>query len=297
MKILVWTHNDLDGAVSYLVLRWYMPKATIDCIPANPSRFREQFTGWLTNNKLADYDKVFITDLDISDLKDLIDHKNVIIIDHHTSHVRNNIYEHATSKVQECTSACKLIYRIFKETTGRDLTTPQKLLVSLADDYDSYTLSVPQSQELNIVFHKTNNKFKSFIETFFNGFTGFNKKQKNLITLYEQQMNIALDRMPIYTLDHKIEDRTYHFVGGMLDDIGFVNEAADHILETYNADVAIVVVTSAKHVSFRKRKDLDELDMSVIAKNLCDGGGHSYAAGGKITENFMLFTKAMDQIK
>ena len=48
--------------------------------------------------------------------------------------------------------------------------------------------------------------------------------------------------------------------------------------------------TKAKTVSFRRSKDCDA-DVSLIAKKLCDGGGHPASAGGKLTNQFASLTK------
>jgi oligoribonuclease NrnB/cAMP/cGMP phosphodiesterase (DHH superfamily) len=76
----------------------------------------------------------------------------------------------------------------------------------------------------------------------------------------------------------------------------YVNDVCDYLLRTYNSDIVFFVNTNSQHVSFRKKKDCT-VDMSKLAKNLCDGGGHEYAAGGKITDTFMEFVKQLTPVE
>ena len=70
------------------------------------------------------------------------------------------------------------------------------------------------------------------------------------------------------------------------------NEICEYLLKEKGADIAFFVNPDASHVSFRKNKSCD-VDVSKLAAKLCEGGGHEYAAGGKITETFMNFTKLL----
>jgi len=69
-----------------------------------------------------------------------------------------------------------------------------------------------------------------------------------------------------------------------------VNELAHFLIKKYNADIGIVVNTQAKTVSFRRSKQSDA-DLSILATKLCQGGGHSASAGGRLTEKFANLTK------
>jgi len=72
-----------------------------------------------------------------------------------------------------------------------------------------------------------------------------------------------------------------------------VNELAYFSLKKFNADIAFIVIPSTNRVSIRKNKNTCELDLSKLAELLCDGGGHAYASGGKLTDKFLNFTKTL----
>ncbi len=69
-----------------------------------------------------------------------------------------------------------------------------------------------------------------------------------------------------------------------------VGELAHFLIKKYDADIGIIVNSQAKAVSFRRSKNCD-VDVSILAKNLCQGGGHAAAAGGRLTEQFATLTK------
>ena len=285
-KDIIFTHKDLDGVVSYITLGWilnYKPKI----YSTTPNTMLENLKGWLMNNKFEDYRKVFFLDLDTSVLGDLIAKENVVIIDHHATNTFE--YKKAKTLIKSYTSCAKLL----QDTMGKDksFTNAQKVLIALADDYDCAAKKTPVSYDLNIVFHGTNKKIESFIENYWEGFKPFDKFQQNMINLYKSSRDeyINQDRA-IFGGVMKIKDSEYKVVSTVSND--YVQEMADHLIDKYQADVVFVVITRSGKVTLRKKKDC-ELDLSKLAEKLCDGGGHSAASGGSLTEAFQLFTKTL----
>ena len=153
-KIAVFTDCDLDGLSTYQVFRWYTDYEDVKHEICSQSNFRKTFQRWAKRNRPSDFDKIYIFDLDVSQNNiDLVDYKNFVIIDHHDSHVRNkDKYKYAKTALKEYTSCCKLLYSMFKHKyEDKKLTIPQKLLVLLTDDYDSYELKMKDSYNLNVV--------------------------------------------------------------------------------------------------------------------------------------------------
>ena len=60
-KIMVWTHWDLDGAVSYLVIKWAFPDYIIDYASTSVEKFREHYIQWLSTHNEEDYEILFST--------------------------------------------------------------------------------------------------------------------------------------------------------------------------------------------------------------------------------------------
>ena len=294
LKVAIWTDVDLDGAASYLVLKWLLEKGSYKTtlFTCNSSKLRSEFVKWLEHNKVSDFDKIFILDLDASIISDLIDYKNVTIVDHHASHIAKNIkYTCANVHVKECDSTAQLLYETFKSKYEPFITSDQKKLILHVSDYDSYKLALKASKKLNCLYWTFNgNRVETFANAFKGGFSGFTQMQENAIALYNKKAKEVIDNLQTFCGDingHKVIStfcKTAH------------NDVADYLISNCDAQIVILVNQDAKTVSFRKSPTC-LVDLSSIAAKLCDGGGHESAAGGKITENFLLFTKTLKPCK
>lgn len=292
-KIVCFTHSDLDGVVSGLVVKWFNPTSTVDIIATSIKGFRNTINSWLLNNHFSEYDAVYITDLDVIDDVDLIDKPEVIVIDHHKSH-EPVVYKHAVKAVKEYSSAALLAYKILHKQTGIELTKEQKTLVLLANDYDSYTLAIPESAKLNAIFHRTQNKIDSFLEQYKSGFTGFTREQNNIYALYTKALNKAYKDIECFqNTNIKIGSSEYNVCAVFATE--FFNEIADYILENLKCDVVFIVNVEDRIVSIRRSSSCT-LPLHKLAERLIDGGGHEYAAGGTLTDNFLEFTKQLSPV-
>lgn len=287
MKIFVWTDNDLDGAGCALALKHlYKDKATqFDVKEIDDSSFIGSFKAWSTT--LHTYDKVFITDLGIPDeLVSYVDVENVIIIDHHKTHIdKRDRYKKAKVILKEYTSCSLLIHDTFNK--GGNLFTPEvQELLFIIDDYDSYTLKYPDTLKYNAIFsHYNRPRVDKFIENFYDGKREFTAQELNCIKLSFNRLKEQLNT-DFFTGTLK----GYSVVSCFADYA--INEVAHFTLKKFNADIAFIVNLKSKSVSIRRAKTCDA-KLSIIAEKICNGGGHEYAAGGKITETFLNFTKLL----
>lgn len=291
--------SDLDGICSYITLSWFLTgEPNVPYKLTTVTDFKRDISEWLKLNKLSDYDKVFILDMDISNDMELVDKKNVVVIDHHRTHVPNiEKYKKAKTVIKEYTSATKLIFDQFK--SAKELTKEQKLLVALADDYDCYALKVPTSYDLHIVYYQTQNstdksKQQKFIENFGMGFKGFTEFQKNIVKFHHAEVKKIIDACEIFGGKMIIHNQEIVVRSTVCERA--INEVADHLIRNLGADVAIVVNPRSSRVSFRRRAESANIDVSKLAEEYAEGGGHEYAAGGKITEKFMQFTSLLKPV-
>ena len=295
-KIYVFTDFDLDGVASLLMLHWALGAKPGQLVfkTTTVTNFRKDFLTFLDQNNANDFDKIYILDLDVSKHSDLVDRKNIEIIDHHLSHVKAlDVYKIAKTIVKETTSCAKLMYNTFKDKV--ELSKTQKYFIGLADDYDCYQFKLPETYELNCLYtntQKTSTKHRAeiFLEKYYKGFYSFNSQEKFIIKEFVDRKNRAIANLEIFHGNVSIggkERAVYGTTGNK-----FVNEICDHMLNTHPADIVFFVNADNSHISFRKSKNC-EVDLSKLAAKMCDGGGHEYAAGGKITESFLNFTKLL----
>lgn len=292
-KIMCITHFDLDGFLCYQILKWTFPNAVIDCLPINIQNFRNSFTLWLSNNNIEDYDKVFIMDLGVYEHKDLIDHENILIIDHHTGH-SSITYDNAKSVIKDgYSSASKLTYMLFKRLYNLKLTKPQALLLLYVDDFDSYVLNFKESFQLNTVFWESTKKFEDFSRFFGNGFYGFNEHQQNIIKLHEMNVQKVRDNLVVYAGNVKIQGKDRYVCSTFSS--RYINELADILIKEHNAEVVLIVNLTSEHVCYRKAKHSD-VDLSILATVLGNGAGHKNASGSPLTEKFTIFSSNLTKI-
>ncbi len=293
MKSIVFTHYDLDGAISYLVLQW-ASQNIMPVITTTVKRFREDFTKWMMTNKIEDYDKIFILDLDVADNIDLIDKKNICIIDHHKTHEENQQYKNALAIIKEYPSAAELAYKALKKLNGLKLSNEKKKMVIYASDYDSYKLDFQESSNLNKLFWTFNKGFETFVKTFINGFHGFNVDQLNIIAHYDRMVERTISKLSIYEGILTYNDQKFKICATF--GSKYTNDIAQFLLKT--CDIAFVVNIEQNHVSVRRTPTLDIDLTEIILTNFgTKFGGHKYATGGELTQEFLEFTKTLKQIK
>jgi oligoribonuclease NrnB/cAMP/cGMP phosphodiesterase (DHH superfamily) len=286
--IHVFTHNDLDGVGCLLALIWSFPesKITYTCV-ASASVLKEKIIEFNKHKNFKDYSKVFITDLSVQkDTIPLIDQDNVIVIDHHKTS-EELVFTRAKKFIKQYTSCTLFIYKLFKSQLN--LNNNQKQLLIYIDDYDSYQLKFLNTTLLNKLFwaHYYNN-VPLFINDFIDGLLEFSPLQRQAIDLHEKKILKTINSLSYFSASVNIQGAERRVVAAFANTA--INDVADHIIQKYNADIAIVVNIDSERVSFRRGNDCN-VDVSLLAQSLCEGGGHEAAAGGRLTEKFMSFTK------
>ena len=284
-KTIVFTDLDLDGACSYLIHCWYT-QSKPKVVPLKVSTLREKFLGWLNNNKLEDFKEVYFFDIDTTEIKDLIDKKNVTVFDHHKTHADD--YKVAEFYIDHDAPSCsKILYRHYDNISlSTNLTVEQKKLIALVNDYDCY--------ELNFLFwYKNGDKIQNFVNDFEHGFHGFTNEQNKIISYHIYKFNKLTEELQLFESNVPVGNVNYRFVSTFVDT--YVNDVAQHIIDKTNCDVCMLINLKTKRVYFRKRRDT-KIDLGKLAKKLCEGGGHEYAAGGILNDVILTLSKQFTPI-
>ena len=293
-KFHIFTDADLDGAGCVFLLRQAYPADEITYQATTEKQFRQDILNWQLKHSFKDYDKVFICDLNIKDETSLVDHPNVVVIDHHKDHVEvKEEYIKATVIVEDFTSCTRLIYD--KLSLKDKLTDYQKLLVKLVDDYDSYTLDIPYSRPLNHIFwNYTGDRVGKFLADFSEGFKGFTSYHKSALNIIEKRIKDYFETASFFINDVELGSKKYKVLGGFFS--FSPNEICEIALEKYDADICILISTKTKSVVFR-RSDECTLSMRLLANTLAGGGGHDDAAGATLNENIIKLTKFLKEVE
>lgn len=294
MKNIVFTDADLDGSMSYLLLKWTVTQK-LPYRVTTVTKFKDDFNAWLKKNNPEDYNKIIILDLDVSQSQDIIDLPNVVIVDHHKTHVPNKDgYKHAKAVVQEYPSCAKLLYKLYKNKLDQVMNDDQKKLLLLVDDYDSWAHKYPHSKKLNYLFwNYQGDRLEKFLKDFQSGFKGFNEQQTRTIDFYETKLQKTVDNLAyhqaIVSIQGKKRTCISTFASTLISDIG------NYLVDDMSADIGFVINPETNRVSLRKNKTCT-VDVGKLAQVLVDGGGHEAAAGGVCTEKFLEFSKLFKPI-
>ena len=291
-KTIVFTDLDLDGACSYLIHCWYT-QSKPKVVPLKVSTLREKFLGWLNNNKLEDFKQVYFFDIDTTEIKDLIDKKNVIVFDHHKTHVDD--YKVAEFYIDHDAPSCsKILYRHYNNTSSTNLTVEQKKLIALVNDYDCYDLKFPESNKLNFLFwYKNGNKLQNFVQDFESGFHGFTTEQNKIISFHFYKFKKLREEVALYKSTLTIAKKEYKFISTFANE--YVNDLCQYIIDNNDCDVCLMINLKNNRVYLRKNRKCD-LNLGKFANRVCDGGGHEYAAGGELNDNVLALSKQFTPI-
>jgi oligoribonuclease NrnB/cAMP/cGMP phosphodiesterase (DHH superfamily) len=284
----IFTHNDLDGAVSTLVYIWSQPKE--DSFQFTPisnleiSKLKREVKN--THNPA----KVLVFDLSLrEEFLPELDESFVTIIDHHKSSENFvKLFKNAKIIYKEYTSNSLLMYKLLKDKINAN--DSQKLLVALTDDFDSNKKALPDSYDLNILFwSEYQNRFSDFIKDYMNGFTPFTEKQKRAIEFIKKEATEEASKLQIFFGDVKIDGKIKKTCAVMVERI--VPQVMDVLIKKYGPDLFFFINIKNEKVSIRQCNLENPVDCGSFAEKYCNGGGHPNAAAGTITPLFMEITK------
>jgi oligoribonuclease NrnB/cAMP/cGMP phosphodiesterase (DHH superfamily) len=289
----IFTHKDLDGAVSLLTFLWSKPQASVT--------YREVTN--LEHDVMKEYVKktcnppnILIMDLSLrEEFIPELDYDYITFIDHHKrseEHVKK--FKQAKIHLEQTTSNALLVRKLFKNDSP-ELSEAQKKLILFADDHDSGENKFEESYNLNILFWtQFRNEFCYFVEYYKNGFKPFSQKQHEIINHAKDDAKINFMNTNFFSGEIVIEGFPQKVMAGLTENYNTI--VIDMIMSKYNPDILFYINTKSERVTLRQKKRKNPIDLSAFAAKYCDGSGHIYASGGKVTPLFMEFTKKLKPI-
>lgn len=289
----IYTHNDLDGAISLLVYMWSQPKEdTFHYTPIYNSEINKLKNEIKNSHNPSN---CVILDLNLRDeFIPELDNSYVTIIDHHKSSERF-VDKFKSSKIiyKEFSSNSLLMYKTFKEQIKAS--NEQKLLVALANDFDSCKFEIQDSYNLNLIFWtEYQNRFNDFIKDYYNGFKPFTESQKKAIEFLKSEIKKESEKIQIFSGNVTIGGKNKKICATISEKIGFKN--IDFFAREIKSDIFFFINTKTETVTIKQCTHDDPIDCGLFAEKICDGKGHNNFAQGKITPLFMEVTKNLNPL-
>lgn len=287
----VFTHKDLDGAVSLLTFLWSHPDATVTYreITNMDTEIVKEYV-----KKTCNPPNILLMDIPLKpEFLPELDYEYITFIDHH-ERSKKYIPEFKQAKIihSEEPSNSILVRKTFKDVAP-EFNDRQKKMILYANDYDCGEFVYEESYNLNILFWtQFRNQFCYFIDYYKGGFKEFSEKQKEIIQHTRNNAKIAYTDTKIYTGDLLIQGNLNKVFAAITDN--YNNIVIDMIMERHNPDILFYINPRTEKVYMRQnKKSKNPINLLDFAEKYCEGGGHINAAHGKMTPLFMEVTKKL----
>lgn len=257
LRILNFTHVDMDGATSNIVIKNYFKNVITHII--NYDRDNEIIPKMIKEKN--NYDAVIFTDFCPANLSQVQAFgKPLLVLDHHESAIQNN---NPGQNVYICTKFCgaKLAFEYFNHD---DCLKHLKDIVEITNDYDLYLLKDPRSKAYNSLFWEMG--FNWFVQRFFTGDIELIKAEKQFLVRKQKQFNEYYANLPIQELKHK---------GVVCESELYISDVADALRKD---GYEWCIIYRNGYLSVRSSDD-SNINLANVTKRLGKGGGHVHAVG------------------
>lgn len=292
MKVLLFTHSqDIDG-MGCAVLG-YQAFSNITVVPTKTFEITSNVKDYIDDNRIADYDRVFVTDLCIKEpvLKEIDENEElkskIIVLDHHKTEIEegNDKYDFVhiiVEKDGKKESGTSLFYTYLLENHDLKATTFLNELVEWTRQYDVWDWKKANNEKaryLHILFEllgyqkyikMMNEKIKTSSHLTFN--TEEMDLISNFLKIVEEDIHKSLKDMKVVLLNVKGQNYKVGYLKCPYKYRNDVNEIAQK--EGYDIDMVGMIVAEVGSVSYRQVKNVD---VSIIATYF--GGKGHFSAG------------------
>lgn len=257
----------------------------------------------IDNNLFDEYDKVFMTDLNVSEeLAERINNidfiNKFIVLDHHIGSMDLNKYDFITvvdeaNNMKE--SGTSLYYEYLIKNYPNDLLLKNSVkymvnLVRLGDTWEWKKYNIQEARDLSTILsyygiEEFIDNYKMFLRE--NNEFYFNKMENTLLKIdrykKEDYINYIKENMVIRNING--------YNAGIVFAENYRSELGNELSEIYKDKIDFVMIINLnRSISFRCVKD--DIDVNEIAK-LFNGGGHKKAAGAPLKDN--TYEKLIDE--
>ncbi len=257
LRILNFTHSDMDGATANIVVRNYYNKVITEPI----SHLQENTIVQKMIKYKDDFDAILFTDYCPQNLNEIKAFgKPVLVLDHHETVKKFN---NPKEFVYVCTGFCgaKLVYEYLNHD---DCLKHLKELVDIVNDIDLYINKDPRSKHYNALYWEMG--FNWFVNRFYIGEIELNKSEKAFLVRRQKEYKEYFDSLEISELRN----------GGVF---CYSEKFLHEIVESLYAEgYKWCIVYRAGYLSVRSSND-SGIDLTEVVKTLGRGGGLEHAVG------------------
>lgn len=295
-KVRLFTHNDLDGYASYVILRCYFPKEDIFVEYCTHENIDDRIEHYMqTINYKVDY--VFITDIAMKNqhIADKVESCNLLfndvtikLLDHHEDSLYLKKYSFADVEIKrngELICGSMLFYRYLIDELNFPKNEILEQWLKWVNDYDTwlwedkYHYELPKYWNELFFFYERNSFVEMVLRKIKNKNLEFSKTEKMWLDLeHTKQKSYTKSRVKTAILKEILGYNCVITFGEQ-----YINEVATALYEAFpSSDIQIII--TGKNVSYRSRnKDLD-IDLNEFSSHF-GGGGHKQASGSPITND------------
>lgn len=291
-KFYIFTHHNLDGALSLLLFKWLNPYSTIfyksvsnyeiygeldKCIKNSVNPKNIVVVNFALRKEFLDFDKSFVK-----------------FIDHHEISLEYvDQFQNADLYHKNFSSNCRLMYQMIdKSITDKILTPSQKKLILYGDDYNSGIHKFPDAYNLNILYWiKYKNDINQFLTDFNDGFTENSFSKSDIKDIYRIKVDAAQKSLkyPLFKGTILFDGKTIETITSFGEYIN--NIVLDILVKKNSAPLFIFINTKTNKLIIRQKHSDDLFNLREFAQKYCEGDGNNLSAGGKINEFFIELTK------
>lgn len=319
MKIINFTHQDLDGVLCALSVQRYYGKENVDIVYCSYNTINKYVMDLLTTDEHEKYGFIYITDISVSPetaefIENNMKHK-VILIDHHintnTEHL--NKYDWVTLQKNDpedglVTSACMMVYKHFYNRVV-EMATPDEdgyfenefensnllHIIELGRDYDTW-----QWKDKNNIMAKNLNTLCTML-----GFERFLAECRHQVFMFDEyycsfgiepHLQLLLDLQAedvdrcLKTAEKNLYIKEYDdYKIGVYYGSEHVSEICNLLCDNHPELDAIMCINMKTGASIRTNRDdihVGELAKKIGLPHNINGGGHAKASGVSLTNEF-----------
>ena len=285
---LLITHTDLDGISPIILMN--LIEADFEYKSVDIKDLDQTFDELYETEEIKNYKNIYVVDLSLTkhiyNLLKEHEQNNILVFDHHATHLFANEYPFVTVAVElngRKTCGTELFYNHLVKTNKILEKSNIKDYVELVRQKDVYEFTSEKPKELEMLLNVYGKK------DFVKSITKRLKKDKEILefTAFEKRyLKITTESRERYIASRELRMKKYKIkgltCGGLFaerykDDIG-------NILSLNNPDLdCIIVINFAGGISYRTTRD--DVNLSEFAAYF-GGGGHVKASGSSMTDEF-----------